>query len=103
MEGKIIKLLLGVIVFITALNYFESCSARKETNRQLKKEIDSVNVKLETLQAIIEERRDTIKNIYNNQTKIIKEAEGKKNEVAKTNDMDSVIANYFKYRPVKSN
>ena len=103
MEGKIIKLLLGVLLFITALNYFESCSARKETNRQLKKEMDSVNVKIEKLEALTEERRDTIKNINHYQTKIIKEAEGKKNEVLETVNMDSVVANYFKYRPVESN
>jgi len=103
MEGKIIKLLLGVIVFLSVLNYVESCTARKETNRALKKEIDSVNTRIEKLKAITEARRDTILYINNYQTKIIKEAEGKKDEVIKTNNMDSVVANYFKYRPNKTN
>lgn len=99
MNNKIISVLLGAIIFLTALNYFESCSSRKDTNTQLKKEMDSLHVRIDELQKITVARRDTVNNINNYQTNIIKEAEGKKNEVAKTNDMDSVVANYFKYRP----
>lgn len=99
MEGKIIKILLGAILVLVVLNYFESCNSRKETNRQLKKEIDSLQYKMNRIEKLSEERRDTVKNINNYQKTIIKESEGKKNEVLNTNNVDSAVVNYFRYRP----
>lgn len=103
MKDKIITLLLAVIVFITALNYVESCTAREETNRQLKKKMQAVNDRIDTLKSITESRRDTVNYINHYQTKIIQQAEGAKDEVNNTNDMDGVVRNYYKYRPSKSN
>lgn len=101
--NKVIQLLIVVILILTAMNYIESCNARRDTNRQLKKEMDSLNVQMITLQKSVSARRDTVinKNIY--QKEILKEVEKKKDEITNTNNADYLIKLYYRLRPIKLN
>ncbi len=96
---KIIKILLIILIFAVAINLFHI----NKTNEQYLNEIDRINDKIKKLEQLINEKKDTIKIFNNYETKIIKQIDSIKNEITNTNNIDSLIVLYYKYRSSYSN
>ncbi len=92
----IIVLLLG---YLTYLNH----KIGKQTESVLQVQLSSNQALESKFNELKLAQRDTLIIIQNNITKEEKIKEEAQHEVSNTNNIDSVIANYFHYRPSHSN
>jgi uncharacterized membrane protein YhiD involved in acid resistance len=98
-NNSLFPLLVIVIIFLVYKHY----DSKIDNENQLK-ELEKQEIKIESvikdLEQLSEMRKDTIRIITNNNFEIEKKQEIINNEIDTTHNNDSLIALYYKFRPV---
>jgi len=99
--NKIINILLIAILILLIINLYNDYK-NHETINEIKKNIIIIEKNISYMEDLIKARKDTLKILNNYSTKIIQQKDSIKNEIINENNIDSLIALYYKLRPIYS-
>jgi Flp pilus assembly protein TadB len=95
-------LLIGCIVLLIN-STLQNCELKKEQEKFRNLQIAYRDTIKAAIERSISSRMDSLKQIKNTQTTIIKEVEKKKDEIFNLTNIDSIIKRYYSTRPVTNN